>query len=396
MGATLTTVSAILKELYEGSLREQLNTETVAIKRIERTSEGVSSEVGGKYVTFPIHTQRNPGIGARLELDALPVAGNQGTAAARVGLKNLYGRLQMTGQLFELASSNAQAFMSAMDLEVNGLKNDVVKDINRQVYGNNIGGIATATAVQTATTLTVANTIWAQIGMAVDQTDSTGVTIKASNRTITAINSATPSITISGANITTAVGDLFTRTGSSTKEWTGLGSIVQNFGTLYNVDPTINPVWTSEVDSNGGVNRALSEGLMIQMVDRIRTRGGQTTLILANLGVRRAYFNLLTQQRRYSNVKEFEGGFSGLAFTTDTGDVPMVADVDCPLNTMYFLNEKQLKLYREGDWSFMNRDGNMWQRVVGFDAYEAVLFQYSELGTHQRNSHGVIKDITEG
>ncbi len=44
----------------------------------------------------------------------------------------------------------------------------------------------------------------------------------------------------------------------------------------------------------------------------------------------------------------------------------------------------------------MDRDGSMWQRVVGFDAYEATMFQYSELGTHRRNSHGVIQDLTEG
>ena len=63
---------------------------------------------------------------------------------------------------------------------------------------------------------------------------------------------------------------------------------------------------------------------------------------------------------------------------------------------MYFLNEKELTLYREDDWSWMDMDGSRWQRVIGFDAYEAILFQYSELGCHRRNSQGVIKDLTEG
>lgn len=394
MPATMSTISALTKELYEGTLRKQLNEETVTLKRIQRTSEGVSSEVGGKYVVFPIHTTRNAGIGARLESEALPVAGQQGTAGARVSLKYLYGRVQLTGQTMELAKTNAQTFMSTLDLEMNGLKNDLVKDQNRQVYGDGIGGVAAITAAVTAATFTVAHTLWVQLGMMVDITDSTGVTIKASNRQVTAFTATT--VTISGANVAVVIGDLITRTGSSTKEWTGLAKIVANSGTLYNVDPTVTPVWTSEVDSNAGVNRALSEGLMIQMVDRIRVRGGSTSVIFTNLGVRRAYFNLLSQQRRFTGTKEFTGGFTGLAFTTDMGDVPVVVDVDCPPNTMYFLNEKELKWYREGDWSFMDRDGSMWQRVVGFDAYEATMFQYSELGTHRRNSHGVIKDITEG
>jgi hypothetical protein len=135
---------------------------------------------------------------------------------------------------------------------------------------------------------------------------------------------------------------------------------------------------------------------MINMVDGIRQAGGKVTVILGNLGVRRAYFNLLTQQRRYSNTKEFAGGFTGLTFTTDQGEVPMVTDVDAPRNTLYFLNEDELTWYREKDWSWMNRDGSNWQRVIGFDAYEATMYQYSELGTHRRNTHGLMSDITEG
>lgn len=397
MPATMATVAAITKEIYESKLQRQLNEETVALKRLEKTSEGVTNEVGGKYVTFPIHTQRNPGIGARLENEQLPNAGNQGTAAARVGLKYLYGRVRLTGQTMKLVKTNTQAFVSALELEMDGLKNDLKKDQNRQVYGNGIGGMASITTPVTAATFTVAHTKWLQLGAVVDVTDVTGVTIKAAGRTVTAITPGTPgSVTISGANVAVVATDLLTRTGSSTKEWTGLASIVRASGTLYNVDPTTTPVWTSEVDSNSGVNRALSEGLMINMVDRIRERGGNTTVIFQNLGVRRAYFNLLTQQRRFTDTKQFDGGFTGLAFTTDQGEVPIVVDPDCPPNTQYFLNEKELKWYREADWSFMDDDGSMWQRVIDFDAYDAIMVQYSELGTHRRNSQGVIVDLTEG
>jgi hypothetical protein len=134
---------------------------------------------------------------------------------------------------------------------------------------------------------------------------------------------------------------------------------------------------------------------MTQMVHRIRRRGANVSLILCSLGVLRSYVNLLTQQRRYVGTTEFTGGFSGVAFTTDKGDIPVVADVYAPPNLQYYITEKELKWYREADWSFMDRDGSMWQRVIGFDAYEAVMYQYSELGTHRRNAHGSILDITE-
>lgn len=118
--------------------------------------------------------------------------------------------------------------------------------------------------------------------------------------------------------------------------------------------------------------------------------------MLTNLGVRRAYFNLLSQQRRFTNTTEFEGGFKALAFTTDQGDVPFVVDPDCPPNRVYGLNEKAITLYREADWAFMDEDGSRWARVAGYDAYDATMFQYSNLGTKRRNTHFIVTDLTEG
>ena len=400
MPATLNTVSAILKEVYEPKIRKQLEDTTVALARIEKSTEGVTNEVGGRYVTFPIKTRRNAGIGARNEGEALPTPGQQGYAAARVGLKYLYGGIQLTGQTIELADSNFQAFTSALDAEVDGLEEDLAKDQNRQVYGDGTGRVATVTA-DGVNTVTVSDTMYLQLGEMVDIIDGTTLanptpTVKASNRQITAINTTTGVVTYDGADVAAVANDILVRTGNVNREWTGFQKIVNSSGTLYNVDPTVEPVWVAAVDANGGVNRALSEGLMIAMVDQIRTKGSAPTAIYSNLGVRRAYFNLLTQQRQFTNTKEFNGGFTGLTFTTDKGEIPLVADVDCPKNTLYFINEKELKLYREKDWSFMDRDGSKWQRVIGFDAYAATMYQYSELGTHRRNAHGVIKDITEG
>lgn len=400
MPATLTTVSNILKEVYESKVREQLQNETVALRRIEKSSDGVVSEVGGKYVTFPLHTRRNSGIGARNEMEALPSAGQQGYAAARVSLKYLYGLARLSGQTMELAEKNYQAFASALDQEITGLKNDLSVDQNRQVYGDGSGTVATVTA-DGANTTTVATTMYAQLGGQYDLIDGTTLgnptpTVKASNRQFTAINNSTGVITYDGADVLAAAGDVWVRTGNVNREWSGFGAIIKSSGTFQNVDPTVEPTWASVVDSNGGTNRPLSEGLMILMNDNIRSNGGKITAMFSNLGVRRAYFNLLSQQRRYTNTQEFTGGFRGLAFTTDQGDIPFVVDINAPKNRIYFVNEDELTLYREADWSFMDRDGSKWQRVVGYDAYECTMYQYSQIGTHRRNTHGLLADITEG
>lgn len=398
MPATLSTVGAILKEVYEPKIRDQLENSTKALKRIEKSGEGVETNVGGKYVTFPIHTRRNAGIGARNEMEALPTPGQQGFAASRVPLKYLYGGLRLSGQTFELAEKNYQAFSSALDSEVNGLKDDVKKDQNRQVYGNASGVLATVTA-DGANTVTVASSQYLQLGMQIDIVDGTTLgnptpTVKVSDRQISSISGNV--VTYSGADGTLVAGDVLVRKGNVNREWSGFGSMISATSVYQNIDPAVEPTWKSVIDSNSGVNRALSEGLMILMADNIAQQGGDTTVIFAGRGVRRAYYNLLVQQRQFTNTQEFAGGFKGLAFATDDGDIPVVVDNDTPFNRMYFLNEKEITLYREADWSWMNRDGNMWKQVVGFDAYEATLYQYSEIGCHRRNSQGLISDITEG
>jgi len=402
MGATLATVATLCKEIYEPKLRKQLNDDAVTIKRITRSSDNISNEVGGRYVTFPIKTRRNAGIGARNELEALPNAGQQGYNAARVGLKYLYGRVQLSGQTIELVNTNTQAFVSALESELSGLKTDLAKDQNRQVYGDGSGAIAVAGTLTTNTnTFLAKDAMYAQLGMQIDIIDGTTLnnpnpTVKASNRQITGINTSTNTITFDGAVVSTAVNDIVVRNGNVNREWTGFNKIFKATGSLYNLDPATEPIWAAVVDANGGVNRALSEGLMISLADQVRANGGKTTAIFSNLGVRRAYFNLLVQQRQYTNTKDFGGGFTGLSFTTDAGEIPFMVDVDAPKNTLYFVNEDEFTVYRQADWEFMDRDGSMWSRISGYDAYEAVMYQYSELGCHRRNTQAIMADITEG
>jgi hypothetical protein len=405
MAATLATIESYLKEVYQGRIREQLNDEIVALKRITRSGAGVTNEVGGKYVTFPIHTRRNSGIGSRFESEALPTPGQQGHAAARVGLKYAYGGVQLTGQAISLSDTDAKAFAKALDNEVEGLKNDLMKDMNRQVYGSGNGAIGVATGANSGATVPVADARLFQVGMVVDT--QTGTTVDNTNLVVASVDLTVGSNTVT---FTTTPGtalanaDIIVRAGSGiaaggTKELTGLAAIVSDTGTLYNIDPSVEAEWKATVDANGGTNRALSESLMIKMTDAIRTKGGSTTLILQSLGVRRAYFNLLSQLRQTVNTQEFTGGFSGLAFTTDRGEIPVVADTDAPLNTQWYINEDALTYYRDEEWHFLDKDGSMWKQVRDsngdYDAYYARMVEYHELGTDRRNSHGVIRDITE-
>lgn len=405
MVASLNTVTNITKEIYQGKIQNQLQDEAVGYKRIESTSQGVESQVGGKYVTFPLRVRRNAGIGYRAELAQLQAGGQQGYASVRIGLKYGYGRVRLSGQLIELADSNYQAFASAMTMEMDGLKNDIAKDCNRIFYGDGTGTLATTTGTQASgVTFTVANSKYLEVGQQVDVISSNGATIRNNGGSpnvgvqITSIVPTTApaaTVTVSGTITAQAAGDLVVRVGNWGNEPNGLGSLVTSTGILFNVDPTVEPSWKAVVDANGGTGRALSEGLMIKNTDQVRINGGKTSLILCSLGVRRAYFNLLSQQRRYPSTTNFAGGLTGLAFNNGR-EIPVVEDIDCPDNTMYGLDESAFKIYRNSPWSFINRDGSIWKWVHDYDAYEAILAQYWEMGLNRRNANFVIKDLIEG
>jgi hypothetical protein len=133
---------------------------------------------------------------------------------------------------------------------------------------------------------------------------------------------------------------------------------------------------------------------MIELCDDIRVAGGKTSLVMTSLGVRRQYFALLTQQRRYSDTKTFAGGFQGLVFNYGT-EVPVVEDVDHPPGQMHFLDEKKLRVYRSREWHWMDDDGHTVKWVDDYDSWQAILRQYSEFATSQRNAHGRLEDIIE-
>jgi hypothetical protein len=193
------------------------------------------------------------------------------------------------------------------------------------------------------------------------------------------------------------------RAGSYGKNWTGLGAIISDSGALYGVDPADVDQWRAYVDSNSGTPRVLSEEMIIEAVDATSANGGKTSVLLTSKGVRRAYFSLLKQNREFVNTtqenKKFEGGFTGLGFTTDEGEIPLVSDNDCPDGNMYGLDESHLKVYRDHDWKFMNRTGSNWIQIPGSvagtmkDGYQATMFQYSELGIDSRGAHFIIKDL---
>lgn len=397
MTATLTTVNGILKEVYEGNINNMLSDERVTLKRLERTAKGVKHDgVGGKYVTFPVRVTRNHGISYRAENTQLAPARRQGLKSATETLKYGYQRVKLTGQLIRLAEDDHQAFTSSMDMEMEGAKNDVLRDENRIAYGHidapvASGIMAKVTANSTGTTITVDSTQYIEEDMVLDISNAGTPVSGGTAVVVTSVPSATTfvvSTSVPGA----VIGNYVSRTGNYNLEPHGLNKIVDSTGSLHGLDPSTTPSWAAVED---GSTTALTELAMIAMADNIKkVGGGKPSVIFASLGVRRAYWNLLTSLRRYNEPKEWAGGLVGLSFMHDT-EIPVIADRDTPAKHMFFLDESELTIYRDKDWYWEDTAGGVLQWVTDYDAFEALLKQYWQIGTHKRNAHGKFTNLTE-
>ena len=394
-GATLTTFDPILKNQYLGPIREVLNNANELLKRIGTDMESIT----GKNFTIPMHYGRNEGIGARGDGEALPAAGSQAYKEAIVPMRYVYGRIQVTGPTIKASASDAGAFTRAISSEIKGVTRDLRKAFNRMLAGNGTGALTLCGTTSASTTVVVASTAKLRAGMPVDVlVYATGATSTgAAGRSVASITSATQFV-ISGAAITTDNTFAVYVAGSRNKEVMGIGGIVSNadipggYGSFQNLAVASYPWHKATVMANGGTARAISDNLLQTFFDTVQQAGaGEISALYTTPGVRRAYQALLTATKVLSNTQELKGGAKTITFN----DFPFIVDFDLPTGKIFGLDESSIQMYKEADFDWMDQDGAVLSRVSGYDAYEAVLYCYMELGNYVRNANGLLADITE-
>lgn len=154
--------------------------------------------------------------------------------------------------------------------------------------------------------------------------------------------------------------------------------------------------WKANVDTHSSGRylgqRALSLKLMQKMFDKVEAKAGKDygpDMILTTRAIRAEYLDLVSADRRYVNTMELDGGWTAL----DYNGVPFTVDDDAIDGEVYFLTLKDLQMYRMSDYDWMDKDGALLSRITNYDAYEAVLFRYAELGCKRRNAQGVLCDL---
>jgi hypothetical protein len=401
VGASISTLSAILKQFYLPPVVEQLNNEVLLFSRLESRDQ----ELRGAQAYVPLHTNRSGGIGPAAENIALPAAGSQGYDNAVYDIKPQYGRVRVTGLAMEKTEKESGAFLKALEGEVDGIRADLKRDMARQTYGDGTGQIAQCGVTSASTTVVLNATSGKEairkghlyIGMNVDIGTAGDARAITTNASISDVNLGAATITIS-ASVTTTASHFVYRSGAGAATTGGVIPAGEISGLKALVSDAANTV--------GGINEAsagkgfwapirdtttstLSSDALVQNMNQVRIAGGELSVMLGSFGLQRKLFGLLQSQVRYVEPTTIRGGFKVLEFNGHD----FIADRDAPFGHLYLLDERFIKVFRNRDWHWLDKDGNILKWVTGFDAWEAVLACYLNMGVTRRNTQLVMTNL---
>ncbi len=380
---TTQTADNALKSYYLDIVSDQLN---LSVNPLLAKIKQSTSDVWGKDVRKLVRYGVNGGVGAGTEEGNLPNAGANRYAQFVASLKNLYGTIEISDKAIRASASNAGAFVSLLNDEMEGLVKSSAFNFGRMLFGDGTGKLATVSAVS-GTEYTVDSAQNLAEGMIVDLYES-GSAI-ATARTVTAIDRANKKITLSGASVTDAADAIIVLQGSHNLELTGLGAIFSDSESLYGVNRASNP-WLKPYEM-GSVG-AITEAKVQKAIDKIEENAGsKVNFIVCSWGVRRALVEALSQYRQTESL-DLEGGFRAVSFN----GIPVVADRFCPEGTMYLLNTDDFCLHQLCDWQWLEgEEGAILKQKAGKPVYTATLVKYAELICSRPCGQGRLTGITE-
>lgn len=169
-------------------------------------------------------------------------------------------------------------------------------------------------------------------------------------------------------------------TGNSSKNWNGLGNIVESGNTVGGINSATsgNEFWRSYEENTAA---ALTLAQMATAYNSVSVGNDHPDLVLTSRTLFEKYEALLQPQLRYTDTKTADAGFQNLLFKA----APVVFDAACTAGVMYFINSKYLTLVgHTGKW-FTQTD---FIRPENMDARYALIMCYGNLTCRNRAKQG--------
>jgi hypothetical protein len=410
MAQNTTNYSKVLKERYGPLIMDILNQK---VKLLNALSKG-DRDTDGKYVKFPVHTQRNNSAGYISAGGTSKSAGNQGYDETIIPYRDMGGFIEITGKVMLQSKSKQGAFAKAVTEEIQGMVKDMLIQANRAAWGDGTGKIAEVDAYNSGTGVLTLKNLGDAAGTGLnsnagnryirvgDKLDfyTSGAAVRNLGAVVTARSTANDTVTLilgSGSNPAASDSVYFNNPDGddpTTLDPMGIGGIVDDgtyVDTLHNISRTTQPMWKAQVINVGSGPTAagsLTTQVMQRLEDMLSDAGyGDKYTIWCHASVRTKYLDLMDDGRRYIEPYVYDPGFKedkgdkSLKTTLNFNGHPIIQERDCPWQTMFFVNDV-IKKWTLGDLHWVEDDGGgVLRQVAGkFDDREGQVAWYYNLG----------------
>lgn len=308
------------------------------------------------------------------------------------GIKTIVGSFTIQKQL--LNTNNAGSIVKPLMYYSESLSNDMAKDANRQVYGDNSGTLATANAGVTSATLVLAASVngdidYAQylpIGTVIKIGSNSAVTVTA----VTALNT----VTISASQTWSAADAIIKQTGSTTasSELDGLKGMIAASGAYQNLNASADATWKSTVNST--TESITTSNIQSKMHNQYfaANRIGHVDWIVMNSHAFQMFGNSLTQFAKFEGSEVLNGGWRGLQYMG--GAATILLDYDCPDDRIYFLSSEDLVFGEYQTLEFERGTDGTLLKLAGKLDYEVTASWMGNIGTTSRGAHALMSNKT--
>ena len=167
-------------------------------------------------------------------------------------------------------------------------------------------------------------------------------------------------------------------TGNSSKNWNGLSNLVDNTGTVGNIDSSTYTWWKSYKETTA---TALTLAQMATAYNSVSVGNDHPDVLLTTQTLFEKYEALLQPNLRYTDTKTADAGFQNLLFKA----APVMYDAGCTAGTFFFLNSKYLTLVGHSDKWFSQ---TAFISPEDTDARYALIMCYGNLTVRNRAKQG--------
>lgn len=391
---TTTTLGDLLKRVYGKRLIQQQNKAAFLYKMLPKSI--YKPKGTGFYAAVSVQGNQRGG-GAINESEALHTAGNETVVQLVITPKINHWKINISGLARAVSEGDEASFATGLVRQLDEALENMIKDLNRQTYGDGSGKLATVNGTQTGAVITCDDVIYVKPGMYLDSYDSTGTTRDEDSILVSSVDRINNQITFS-ASVSVTDNDIFVREEalvsavSPGKEIAGTTLIIDD-GTVQTSfqgqSRTTYPILRGNLIAAGSVN--LTNDLLQRAADEVSIVGdGRIDMLISRHGQRRKYLDLVTPDKRFLDDK-LDRGYQYIYWN----GMKFYIDVDCPKAEIIGLTQKYLERFEVRGIHLADDDNAILKWGGSADTFIAYYRLYANLGSLKPNAHFRLTGLNE-